>query len=203
MLFLLRHRLRNSPFSSRSMRKISGTSPSLSHPHSGDVTSCEEDGNGHLPPLKTKDQPSAADSEVTVLENSIAKQLSISAETMEEEESENRKDEGKELTAEETIDAGPKFLRTRFMNPPVKRRPSLVQERLILDPEAYAADGHLRTMYSRPDFLKAYAEARKFRYIRHKNIPDWEKELSLQEIFGHNPRTEHSPQSQAVINPKH
>ncbi|KAL8178095.1 UNVERIFIED_CONTAM: hypothetical protein K2H54_029446 [Gekko kuhli] len=183
----------------RSMRKIkprgpSGTSQSPSHPHSSDVTGCEEDGDGHLPPLKTKDQTSVADSEVTALNNTITKQLHISAETTEGKEPDSRQDQGKGLAIEETRDtAGPKYPRTKFMNPPVKRRPSLVHERLILDAEAYAADGHLRTMYFRPDFLKAYAEARKFRYIRHKNIPAWEKELSLHEIFGHKTPTEHSP----------
>uniref|UniRef100_A0A8C0HBE5 Uncharacterized protein n=1 Tax=Chelonoidis abingdonii TaxID=106734 RepID=A0A8C0HBE5_CHEAB len=40
-------------------------------------------------------------------------------------------------------------------------------------------------MHSRPGFLELYAEARKARYIRHKGIPASEKELSLQEIFGH------------------
>ncbi|XP_060089347.1 coiled-coil domain-containing protein 190 [Heteronotia binoei] len=189
----------------RSMRKIkpggtSDTSQSVSHPHSNDATVC--DGNGHLPPLKAKDQTSVADSEVIALKTTIAKQLNISAETTEGEEQDSTQDQGKGLSTEEIRDVGPKYSRTKFMNAPVKRRPSLVHERLILDPEAYGADGRLRTMYSRPDFLKVYSEARKFRYIRHKNIPAWEKELSLQEIFGHKPLIEHSPQPQPVINPK-
>uniref|UniRef100_A0A8C3SBL0 Uncharacterized protein n=1 Tax=Chelydra serpentina TaxID=8475 RepID=A0A8C3SBL0_CHESE len=51
---------------------------------------------------------------------------------------------------------------------------------------AYAPDSsHLRTTHSRPGFLELYAEARNARYIRHKGIPASEKELSLQEIFGH------------------
>ncbi|XP_077188686.1 coiled-coil domain-containing protein 190 [Paroedura picta] len=191
----------------RSRRKIrpggpADTSQAPSHPHNSNVTGWVEDGSGHLPPLKTQDQTSVADSEVTALNNTITKQLSISAETMEGEEPDGRQEQGKGLTTEETRDAGPKYPRTKFMNLPVKRRPSLVHERLILDTEAYAADGHLRTMYSRPDFLKVYTEARKFRYIRHRNIPAWEKELSLQEIFGHKPPIEHSPQPQAAMNPE-
>ncbi|XP_048354412.1 coiled-coil domain-containing protein 190 isoform X2 [Sphaerodactylus townsendi] len=175
----------------------SSTSQLPSHPHSSDVLGCEEVGKGHLPPLKTKDQSSVADSEVTALKNTIAKQLSILEEPAKGEEPGNRQEQGRDLTAEESRDAGCKDPTDKPMNPPGKRRPSFVHEKLILDAEAYAADGRLRTMYYRPNFTKSYAEARKFRYIRHKNIPAWEKELSLQEIFGHK-----TLQQQTMINPK-
>uniref|UniRef100_A0A8C4VUP9 Uncharacterized protein n=1 Tax=Gopherus evgoodei TaxID=1825980 RepID=A0A8C4VUP9_9SAUR len=64
--------------------------------------------------------------------------------------------------------------------------PSLGHEKLSSDTDPYVPDrSHLRPMHSRPGFLELYAEARKARYIRHKGIPASEKELSLQEIFGH------------------
>uniref|UniRef100_A0A8C3SAQ6 Coiled-coil domain containing 190 n=1 Tax=Chelydra serpentina TaxID=8475 RepID=A0A8C3SAQ6_CHESE len=67
-----------------------------------------------------------------------------------------------------------------------RRKPSLGYEKLSSDTDAYAPDSsHLRTTHSRPGFLELYAEARNARYIRHKGIPASEKELSLQEIFGH------------------
>ncbi|XP_054837894.1 coiled-coil domain-containing protein 190 [Eublepharis macularius] len=187
----------------RTMRKTlpKPTNPSSSHSHSSNVPGCEDE-KGHLPPLKTKDQIAVVDSEVNALKNTIAKQLSISAESMEGEEPDSGQEQGKGLTTKEVTDAGVKGPTIKLVNPPWKRRPSLAHERLILDPDAYGADGRLRTMYSRPDFLKSYADARKFRYIRHKNIPAWEKELSLEEIFGHKIRTNQSPQTQAVMNPK-
>nr|XP_056701662.1 coiled-coil domain-containing protein 190 [Euleptes europaea] len=180
----------------------SGTSQSPSHPHHSDVPVCGEDGKGWLPPLQTTDQTSVADREVTALKNTIAKQLSISEEPAKGEEPNSRQEQERGLTTEETRGSGSKDPATKPMNPQGKRRPSFIHEKVILDAEAYAADGRLRTMYSRPNFSKSYAEARKFRYIRHKNIPAWEKELSLQEIFGHKTRTEHSLQPQAMVNPK-
>ncbi|XP_072919649.1 coiled-coil domain-containing protein 190 isoform X1 [Hemitrygon akajei] len=49
--------------------------------------------------------------------------------------------------------------------------------------EFYAPDGLPRTMHTMPSFLEAFAEARKARYIRHRNKPDSEKELPISEIF--------------------
>ncbi|XP_034979494.1 coiled-coil domain-containing protein 190 isoform X2 [Zootoca vivipara] len=169
----------------------------------GDVARNEEDRKGHLPPLNVKGQNTIADRDIATLEDSIAKQLCISSEAGEGEEADGIEGQGKGPAEKETRTAGAQgTAATKPVTLRGKRRPSLGHEGLIMDPEAYAADGRLRTMYARPDFLKSYAEARKARYIRHhKNAPAWEKELSLQEIFGHKKTMQHSPQGQAVMKP--
>ncbi|XP_033006887.1 coiled-coil domain-containing protein 190 [Lacerta agilis] len=166
----------------------------------GDGAGNEEDRKGHLPPLNVKEQNTIADRDIATLKDSIAKQLCISPEAGEGEEADGK--EGQGPAQKETRAAGAKGTATpHLVTLPGKPRPSLGHERLIVDPEAYAADGRLRTMYARPDFLKSYAEARKARYIRHKNAPAWEKELSLQEIFGHKKTMQRSPQGQAMMKP--
>uniref|UniRef100_A0ABM5G9M4 Coiled-coil domain-containing protein 190 isoform X1 n=2 Tax=Pogona vitticeps TaxID=103695 RepID=A0ABM5G9M4_9SAUR len=148
-----------------------------------DISGSAGDRKGHLPPLKPKDQNMTDDRDMTTLRHSTSKQLIISAESGETEENNGTDDQGRDVGAQGS---------TILVNIPGKRRPSLGQEKLIMDAEAYGADGCPRNMYSRPDFLKSYSEARKARYIRHKNIPAWEKELSLQDIFGHKRTIEHS-----------
>ncbi|XP_063003615.1 coiled-coil domain-containing protein 190 [Elgaria multicarinata webbii] len=183
---------------------FSGASQLHLHPQTlnSEVSGCDEDRKGYLPPLKAKDQNTIDDRDMTTLKDSITKQLNISAESVEKEEIDSTEDGRKESAKEEPRDVGPKgTTTTKLMYLPPKRRPSFGHERLITDPEAYAADGCLRTMYSRPDFLKAYAEARKARYIRHKYLPGWEKELSLQDIFGHKKSIDYIPQEQAVVKP--
>lgn len=56
----------------------------------------------------------------------------------------------------------------------------------IFDPEKYNPDGSLRTMHRIPSFNDAYAEAAKARYIRHKELIDREKELTIKQIFDKN-----------------
>ena len=51
------------------------------------------------------------------------------------------------------------------------------------DPSRYNPDGSLRTMYRKQDFKKSIAEAKKARYIRHKEKQWFEKELTVQQIF--------------------
>ncbi|XP_063154595.1 coiled-coil domain-containing protein 190 isoform X2 [Candoia aspera] len=180
--------------------ELSWTKQSSFHPWrlSGDVSGYEGKRKGHLPPLEVKDPNVVDDRDMTSLKDSMAKQLNISAESVdrkdiditEEREKDSMKEEPRDSQAKDTTTI------TKHMNLPVKRRPSLDRERLIMDPEAYAADGHLRTMYSRPDFLKSYGEVRNARYIRHKGLPAWEKELSLQDIFGHKKAMGHSSQEQ-------
>ncbi|XP_077784311.1 coiled-coil domain-containing protein 190 [Podarcis muralis] len=167
----------------------------------GDVARNEEARKGHLPPLNVKDQDTTADRDIATLKDSIAKQLCISPEAGEGEEADGTEGRG-EGPAEKESRAAAGAKGTKLVTLPGQRRPSLGPERLIMDPEAYAADGRLRTIYARPDFLKSYAEARKARYIRHKNAPAWEKELSLQEIFGHKKTMQHSPQGQAMMKPQ-
>ncbi|XP_070602817.1 coiled-coil domain-containing protein 190 [Erythrolamprus reginae] len=174
--------------------EVAWTTQSSIHPWKlgGDVPGCEGKRKGHLPPLEAKD-PNVADvREMSSLKASMAKQLNISAESVdktgiiEEQGKDSIKEEPRDSQAKDTMTI------TKPMNLPENRRSSLDHERLIMDPEAYAADGRLRTMYSRPDFLKSYGEVRKARYIRHRGIPAWEKELNLPEIFGHKKPMGHS-----------
>ena len=51
------------------------------------------------------------------------------------------------------------------------------------DPSRYNPDGSLRTMYRKQDFKKSIAEAKRARYIRHKEKQWFEKELTVQQIF--------------------
>ncbi|XP_039204930.1 coiled-coil domain-containing protein 190-like [Crotalus tigris] len=168
--------------------EVAWTKQSFSHPWklSGDVSGYEGKRKKHLPPLEAKDPNIVDDRDMSSLKDSMAKQLNISAESVGREDTDIIEEQGKDSVKEEPRDPRAKdtIIVTKPMNLPDNRRPSLDRERLVMDPEAYAADGRLRTMYNRPDFLKSYGEVRKARYIRHKGIPAWEKELSLQDIFG-------------------
>ncbi|CAG5124522.1 unnamed protein product [Candidula unifasciata] len=55
---------------------------------------------------------------------------------------------------------------------------------VIFDPEQYNPDGSLKTMHKLPGFDQSYAQAMKARYVRHQQLTDKEKELSVNEIFG-------------------
>ncbi|XP_058034037.1 coiled-coil domain-containing protein 190-like [Ahaetulla prasina] len=184
--------------------EVAWTKQSPTHPWklSGDVSGCEGKRMGHLPPLEAKDPNVADDRAMSSLKDSMAKQLNISAESVdrtdiiEEQGKDSMKEEPRDSQAKDTMTI------TKSINLPENRRSSLDRERLIMDPEAYAADGRLRTMYNRPDFLKSYGEVRKARYIRHKGIPTWEKELSLQDIFGHKKPMEHSSQEMVAAKAK-
>ncbi|XP_044295081.1 coiled-coil domain-containing protein 190 [Varanus komodoensis] len=171
--------------------------------HNSDVLGCAEGREGLWPPLEAEDQSTAGDTGMASLKHSVARQLSISAEPVPETESDCTEEGGRGPPREDPEDAPASTPRiaTRFVNLPEKQSPSHGHERPIMDPEAYAADGRLRTMYSRPNFLKLYAEVRKARYLRHKSVPAWEKELSLQDIFGHN-TTKLSPAEHAAPKPK-
>jgi hypothetical protein len=61
-----------------------------------------------------------------------------------------------------------------------------IPESSSFDPEKYNPDGSLRTMHRIPSFSDAYAEAGKARYIRHKELVEREKELSIKQIFDKN-----------------
>ncbi|XP_007439380.1 uncharacterized protein LOC103063612 [Python bivittatus] len=187
--------------------ELSWTKQPSFHPWrlSGDVSSYEGKRKGHLPPLEAKDPNVVDDRDMTSLKDSMAKQLNLSAKSVDREDTDIMEEQGKDSVKEEPRDSQAKdtATTTKHMNLPGKRRPSLDREKLIMDPEAYAADGHLRTMYSRPDFLKSYNEVRKARYIRHKSLPAWEKELSLQDIFGHKKAAmEHSSQEKVAAEAK-
>ncbi|OCT85444.1 coiled-coil domain-containing protein 190 [Xenopus laevis] len=64
-----------------------------------------------------------------------------------------------------------------------QRRGSLFKENLVFDKEVYAPDGSLRTIHTMPDLNKSLEEARNARYIRYRHRPDFEQELSVQDIF--------------------
>jgi len=51
------------------------------------------------------------------------------------------------------------------------------------DPDHYNPDGTLRTIHRLPNFGEAYAEASKARYVRHRDLLDREKELTVKQIF--------------------
>lgn len=51
------------------------------------------------------------------------------------------------------------------------------------DPYKYNPDGSLKTALNLPSFEKRYDEAKKARYIRHKDLKYREQELSVREIF--------------------
>ena len=57
------------------------------------------------------------------------------------------------------------------------------QEEDEFDPSRYNPDGSLRTMFKKQDFRKSIAEARRARYVRHKEKQWFEKELTVQQIF--------------------
>ncbi|XP_069087607.1 coiled-coil domain-containing protein 190 [Pleurodeles waltl] len=63
------------------------------------------------------------------------------------------------------------------------RRPSIPADVLTFDEEIYAPDGYLRTMHTMPDFEQSIEQAKKARYVRHRVNPEWNKELSVDEIF--------------------
>ncbi|XP_077134442.1 coiled-coil domain-containing protein 190 isoform X1 [Ranitomeya variabilis] len=71
------------------------------------------------------------------------------------------------------------------VNPPFlrQRRGSLFKDRAAIDEEIYAPDGGLRTLHTMPDFMASLEEAKNARYIRHRVKPEFEKELSVGEIF--------------------
>ena len=53
------------------------------------------------------------------------------------------------------------------------------------DPETYNPDGSVRTMHRLPNFVEAYEQAKNANYVRPREIPDKDKQLSIKEIFGH------------------
>ena len=54
---------------------------------------------------------------------------------------------------------------------------------LTFDADLYHPDGRLRTLHRMPDFLSTIKQAKKARYVRHKEKQWFEKELSIGEIF--------------------
>ncbi|XP_078515338.1 coiled-coil domain-containing protein 190 [Lissotriton helveticus] len=63
------------------------------------------------------------------------------------------------------------------------RRTSVPEGAQAYDEEIYAPDGFPRTMLTMPDFETAIEQAKKARYIRYRVNPEWNKELSVEEVF--------------------
>lgn len=53
----------------------------------------------------------------------------------------------------------------------------------LYDTNVYNPDGTLRTIYTMPKFEDSLKEAQRARYIRHKHKPNFEKELTISDIF--------------------
>ncbi|XP_077308750.1 coiled-coil domain-containing protein 190 [Lithobates pipiens] len=85
-------------------------------------------------------------------------------------------------SSNEEVQIKPPVLGPQFM----RRRSSLFKDKPLFDEEIYAPDGVLRTRHTMPDFMESFEEAQRARYIRHKDKPESEKELSLAEIFQRN-----------------
>ncbi|XP_050819319.1 coiled-coil domain-containing protein 190 isoform X1 [Gopherus flavomarginatus] len=148
---------------------------------------------------QAKAASSITDISLSDLRHSIAKRLSTSANPAEQEETNSQGELGTgptvlpcEQTEASDVDGSDTMPKPTSCTE--RRKPSLGHEKLSSDTDPYVPDrSHLRPMHSRPGFLELYAEARKARYIRHKGIPASEKELSLQEIFGHENSSDPSP----------
>ncbi|XP_052790633.1 coiled-coil domain-containing protein 190-like [Mya arenaria] len=57
------------------------------------------------------------------------------------------------------------------------------------DPDKYNPDGSLRTVHQMPEFDQRWEQAEKARYIRTRNLPERDRELSVNEIFGQGEQT--------------
>ncbi|XP_065265072.1 coiled-coil domain-containing protein 190 [Emys orbicularis] len=162
-----------------------------------------QESSGRHGSTSTRTQAKAASSITDIslsdLRHSIARRLSTSANPAEQEETNSQGDLGTGPTVlprgqTEASDVDGSDTMPKPTSCTERRKPSLGHEKLSSDTDPYAPDrSHLRPMHSRPGFLELYAEARKARYIRHKGIPASEKELSLQEIFGHENSLDPSP----------
>ncbi|XP_038267892.1 coiled-coil domain-containing protein 190 [Dermochelys coriacea] len=178
------------------------------------LADAEQESSGRHGSTSTCTQSKAASSITDInlsdLRYSIARRLNISANLAEQEETSSQGELGTGPTLlphgqAEARDVDGSDTMPKPTSCTERRKPSLGHEKLSSDTDVYAPDSsHLRSMHSRPGFLELYAEARKARYIRHKGIPASEKELSLQEIFGHENSLDPSPPAaeQKQHNPK-
>lgn len=131
-----------------------------------------------------------AASSITDLRHSLARRLNIAAKRAQQEEPNSQGELDRDPTVLSQGQAKASHADGRDtmlqLTSATERIPPFGPEKLSSAVGAYAPhNSHLQPTVSRPAFLELYAEARKARYIRHKGIPASEKELSLQEIFGH------------------
>ncbi|KAM4722854.1 coiled-coil domain-containing protein 190 [Rhinophrynus dorsalis] len=131
---------------------------------------------------------------LTEVTNSVVKKLSISENPMEFEtfSSEGKSSGPEQICDNEQIVTKPSTEEETskslsFNQPPSRqRRGSLFKEKPVFDEDVYAPDGGLRTVLTMPDFMESLDKAKNARYIRHRYKPDFEKELSVNEIFQNN-----------------
>ncbi|XP_072504883.1 coiled-coil domain-containing protein 190 isoform X2 [Notamacropus eugenii] len=66
----------------------------------------------------------------------------------------------------------------KWSYPPGREMPTFV-------PKTYTLYSHLRTVDTMPTYLELFAKVKNARYLRHRAPPEFERELSIGEIFGH------------------
>ncbi|XP_044527881.1 coiled-coil domain-containing protein 190 [Gracilinanus agilis] len=67
----------------------------------------------------------------------------------------------------------------------VKQNHTPEREKSTFDPKAYTLYSYLRTVDTMPTYLELFAKIKNARYLRHRVPPEFERELSIGEIFGH------------------
>ncbi|OCT83077.1 coiled-coil domain-containing protein 190 [Xenopus laevis] len=146
---------------------------------------------------KPESESSSTENNMSAVNKIAAKRLSISENpTATEESVSNSEEQGPssdihtetnenvvETVQKSSTDVVPQSLGHTNTQSVRQRSGSLFKENLVFDKEVYAPDGSLRTMHTMPDLMQSLEDARKARYIRHRHRPDFEKELSIQEIF--------------------
>ncbi|XP_006014086.2 coiled-coil domain-containing protein 190 [Latimeria chalumnae] len=141
---------------------------------------------------KVKAEASIADINMSNVKYSIAKRLSISGKPKGQEATEKK--EASSVDSKTAANEDEAIVSSSETTPKPGQL-SVLAENSALNLEAFTPDGFLRTMYTIPSFQEAFQEAKKARYIRHRGIPESEKALSINEIFGRNPS---SAQDQAT-----
>ncbi|XP_007480737.1 coiled-coil domain-containing protein 190 isoform X2 [Monodelphis domestica] len=66
-----------------------------------------------------------------------------------------------------------------------KQNHSPDREKSTFDPKAYTLYSYLRTVDTMPTYLELFAKIKNARYLRHRVPPEFERDLSIGEIFGH------------------
>ncbi|XP_074077974.1 coiled-coil domain-containing protein 190 isoform X2 [Macrotis lagotis] len=66
-----------------------------------------------------------------------------------------------------------------------KQRDISGREMPPFDPKTYTLYNYLRTVDTMPTYLELFAKVKNARYLRHRVRPEFERVLSIEEIFGH------------------
>ncbi|XP_007893833.1 coiled-coil domain-containing protein 190 [Callorhinchus milii] len=172
----------------------------------------EEEGRASTPSGPHRPKPEASISDINMLEvkHSIAKRLSSSVRAVAAEAPKQREGQAGSQTSQVESEGrgnwnvGTSDLAGKQINsvcPAISPQLSVLPENQTLDMELYTPDGLPRTMYTMPTFSEAFAEAKKARYIRHRVMPDSERELTIAEIFGQRRESvqDNSPKEPATL----